>query len=78
MRGCINGRNLDLIDELFTTDWTYHGAAGQELQGPLALKEFLSMFFHAFPDLQVTVEDLIAEGDKVVSGLSVAEPIKES
>ena len=62
-----NRRNLDLIDELFTQDWSYHGAAGQELKGPQALKEFLSMFFNAFPDLEVTVEDLIAEGDKVVS-----------
>jgi len=62
-----NMRNLDLIDELFTQDWSYHGTAGQELKGPQALKHFLSMFFNAFPDLKVTVEDLIAEEDKVVS-----------
>ena len=26
-----NGRKLALIDELFTTDWVYHGVAGREL-----------------------------------------------
>ena len=24
-----NRRNLDLIDDLFTQDWSYHGVAGQ-------------------------------------------------
>ena len=62
-----NQRELDLIDKLFTSDWVYHGAAGQELNGPEELKEFLTIFFNAFPDIHVTVEDMIIEGDKVVT-----------
>lgn len=62
-----NGRKLSLIDELFTTDWVYHGVAGRKLYGQEGLKQFLTMYYNAFPDIQVKVENLIAEGDKVVS-----------
>ncbi|MFO7916609.1 MAG: ester cyclase [Anaerolineae bacterium] len=62
-----NERDLDLIDELFTADWAYHGAGGQELKDPEELKGFLSMYFNAFPDMHATVEDVIAEDDRVVS-----------
>ncbi len=34
-------------------------------------RELITTFLGAFPDLQVTVEDLIAEGDKVVGRLTV-------
>jgi len=62
-----NGKNLDLVEQLFTSDWTYHGAGGQELQGPEELKGFLGMFFSAFPDMEATLEDVVAEGDRVVT-----------
>jgi steroid delta-isomerase-like uncharacterized protein len=35
--------------------------------GPAGLKPIIAGFRAAFPDLQVTVEDQIAEGDKVVT-----------
>jgi steroid delta-isomerase-like uncharacterized protein len=62
-----NGRKLTLIDELFATDWVYHGVAGRKLYGQEGLKQFLTIYHNAFPDIQVKVENLIAEGDKVVS-----------
>lgn len=62
-----NGRNLDAIDNLFTTDYVYHGPAGQEVRGTEGLKQFLSVYFNAFPDISADVEDIFAEGDKVVS-----------
>lgn len=62
-----NGRKLSLIEELFTTDWVYHGVGGQKIYGLKGLKEFLADYHNAFPDIQVKVENLIAEGDKVVS-----------
>ena len=36
------------------------------IQGPEAYKQFLTGFHTAFPDAHVTLEDEIAEGDKVV------------
>jgi len=62
-----NGRKSSLIDEIFTADWVYHGVGGLKVYGPEGLKQFLTEYYNAFPDMQVKVENLIAEGDKVVS-----------
>ena len=62
-----NGRNLALVDSLFTPDYVYHGSAGQEVRGPHGLRQFLTMYLEAFPDLRAEIEDIFGEGDKVVS-----------
>ncbi len=62
-----NGRNLNLIDELYAKNWIYHGPAGQEVHGPEGLKQYLALYFKAFPDLHAKVEDIFAEGDRVGS-----------
>ncbi len=66
-----NGRKLEIIDELFASDWMYHGIGGQELNGPEELKQFLTIYFNAFPNIHATIEDIIAEGDKVVTRVTV-------
>src|SRR5581483_2374856 len=35
--------------------------------GPEGFKQVLEMFTSAFPDIHITIEDVIAEGDKVVT-----------
>lgn len=64
-----NNRNLELVDELFTDDYVYHGAAKQEIRGKDGLKGYLGMFFNAFPDVHVEVEDVLGEGDKTATRL---------
>jgi predicted ester cyclase len=61
--------NLDLIDELFTTNFVRHGPTGTEgeVRGLEGFKGLVTMYRTAFPDLRVPIEDLIAEGDRVVS-----------
>jgi steroid delta-isomerase-like uncharacterized protein len=61
--------NLDLIDELFTTDFVRHGPTGTEgeVRGLEGFKALVSMYRTALPDLQVPIEDLIAEGYRVVT-----------
>jgi predicted ester cyclase len=61
----INQRNWAVLDELCTPDFVLHNVA-LTLQGLEPVKQFLSMYLTAFPDAQFTIEDLIAEGDKVV------------
>lgn len=59
--------NLEVIDEYFAEDFVGHAAAAPEdIHGPEEYKEFIAMFRAAFPDLNSTTMDLIAEGDKVV------------
>jgi predicted ester cyclase len=57
-----NRGNLDAIDELFTPDFRWHG----EVVGPSGVKALLARLTAEQPDVQVTIEDLVAEGDKVV------------
>ena len=62
--------NLDVVDELLAPDYVLHdpGVPGGELRGTESFKQqWVSMFRSAFPDLQLSVEDQVAEGDKVVT-----------
>ena len=61
-----NQNKPDLIDEMYTPDLVLN-EPDKALQGSEEAKQFVSTFLEAFPDLQVTVEDEIAEGDKVVT-----------
>jgi predicted ester cyclase len=63
----LNECKLDVVDELVDTSYVYHGPGGHEIKGPEGLKQFARGLRTSFPDLHFTVEDLIAEGDKVVS-----------
>jgi steroid delta-isomerase-like uncharacterized protein len=56
-----NKRNLDEFDELLAPDYFDHTSQ----VGPEGLKQLMKMAFKAFPDFHETIEDIIAEGDKV-------------
>jgi steroid delta-isomerase-like uncharacterized protein len=56
--------NPDIIDEVYAPDLVWH-EPDQEIRGAEEAKQFIATFKSAFPDLNVTVEDAIAEGDKV-------------
>ena len=62
----LNQRNLALVDELYAPDIVDHNAS-MTIQGLEALKEFFSMYLTGSPDLYFTIEDQVAEGDKVVT-----------
>jgi steroid delta-isomerase-like uncharacterized protein len=59
------------IDDLVEPDAQIRTPAPIEATGAQLLKELFGRLHRAFPDLHITVEDVIAEGDKVVSRTSV-------
>ncbi len=59
------------IDEIVEPDALIRTPLPLEATGAEKLKEVFARLHRAFPDLQITVEDLIAEGDKVVGRNSV-------
>ena len=59
------------IDELVEPDALIRTPLPIEATGAQILKEVFARLHRAYPDLQITVEDVIAEGDKVVSRNSV-------
>jgi steroid delta-isomerase-like uncharacterized protein len=58
-----NKGNLAVFDELVAADVVHHG---NKTRGLEAFKKTISADMTAFPDCQMTIEDMIAEGDKVV------------
>ena len=62
--------NLDAAEEIYAPGYVGHDPSNPEdVMGPEAAKQAAADYRRAFPDLRVTVEDLIAEGDKVVARL---------
>ncbi len=60
--------NLEVADELFAPNFVHHDpVSGEDWRGPESVKQYAAMMRAAFPDLYYTVEDQIAEGDKVVT-----------
>src|SRR2546426_7483276 len=60
-------KNLAALEEFIAPNHIDHSAAAASLPvGPEGSRQAIGMMLTAFPDLHVTVEDMIAEGDKVV------------
>jgi predicted SnoaL-like aldol condensation-catalyzing enzyme len=64
----VNQKNLEVADRNFANDYHEHGtdAPSGAGPGPIGPKLYLVAAFKQYPDLRVTIEDIIAEGDKVV------------
>ncbi len=60
-----NAGQFDVVDTAFTADYLDHEAGPEAPRGPEGFKGFVRAFRITFPDVEVTVEDLIAEGDRV-------------
>jgi steroid delta-isomerase-like uncharacterized protein len=60
-----NQGNLDVVDELFNPDFIYHIAGIPDVHGTEGVKQVATMFHTAFPDLHFTIEEQIAEADKL-------------
>ena len=66
----VNQRSPDLIEEVYPPDFVWH-EPDQDIRGYEQAKQFVSTFLQAFPDINIGVEDVIAEGDKVVSRYTI-------
>jgi steroid delta-isomerase-like uncharacterized protein len=66
----VNQRDLGAIDMFYAPDAVRH-EPHQDLQGREEVKQWLARLFEAFPDLNISVEDAIAEGDKVVTRYTI-------
>ena len=58
--------NLSLADELVDANYVGHQPGSPDFNGLEGFRQYMTMFRTAFPDIHLTVEDIFAEGDKVV------------
>ncbi len=60
--------NFTVIDEFVHPDYVAHDPSVPEaIRGREGVRAFISMYRTAFPDVHLAVEDLVAQGDKVVT-----------
>jgi steroid delta-isomerase-like uncharacterized protein len=63
-----NQGNLDLVDEIYAPDCVLHDPTmPEDTRGVEGAREFYSMYRSAFPDTEITIEDQVAERDKVAT-----------
>jgi predicted ester cyclase len=61
-----NAKRLDRIDELVARDYIDGNPLPGQAPGLDGAKQKWAMYFAGIPDLSAKIEDLVAEGDKVV------------
>jgi steroid delta-isomerase-like uncharacterized protein len=62
----VNQKNYDLVDDIFTEEYTRHDPTSPESEsGPGPWVESMKGLHQAFPDAEVQIGELIAEGDLV-------------
>ena len=71
-----NERNLEVADIIFDEDChTHQLQSGSPVvaapRGPVAIKAHVTEWLSAFPDLKFTVEQMFADGDRVISQLAM-------
>ena len=58
---------FDVLGELLAPDYAIEDAPPGTAQGAEGVKQIVTMFRGAFPDLQISLDELVAEGDSVAA-----------
>jgi steroid delta-isomerase-like uncharacterized protein len=66
-----NNRRFELIDTVLAPDLLAHNPDGTKIRGNQRFREVIPRIHKAFPDLHLTIEDMITEGDKVACRLTL-------
>ena len=59
-----SAKNPSLLDEAVTPDWQDIPLAPGQAPGPEGMKPLMQMFFIALPDVQIMIDDVIAQPDR--------------
>jgi steroid delta-isomerase-like uncharacterized protein len=61
-----NQRKLEVVDEIVASDYIRHDPAFPgEVRGPEGFKQYVVAMCTPFPDARISIEDVIAEGDRM-------------
>ena len=67
--------NLAVLDEVYAPDVELHVTGiVEDPYGPEPIKQLMATMRAVFPGLRVTIEDLVAEGDKVAARVTLRQP----
>src|SRR5262245_28757117 len=65
-----NAWNFDVAEELIAPDISFRGSLGVAVRGGAGFLEYVRTVRGAFPDFHNSIEELIAENDKVAARLT--------
>jgi steroid delta-isomerase-like uncharacterized protein len=69
-RAAFNQHDLEAAAQFLAPDWVGHWVGMPEGHGHEGFKRLAGAYLAAFPDMQITVEDALEVGDKVVRRIS--------
>ena len=68
--------NLEVIDELFAPSYYFRSPLGIDIKGAEGFKQNLAMMRSAFPDMHISIDDMLADDDKVVTHFTLTGTFK--
>ncbi len=60
-----NRGSFALADDVIASTYEMHGGAPSPIRGPAGITQYIAAYRQGMPDLHLTVDDLVAEADKV-------------
>jgi steroid delta-isomerase-like uncharacterized protein len=70
-----NNKDMSVLPELVSPNYVYHGPLG-EYKGPDGLREIISAYHNAFPDIHATIDEMVAEHNTVAFRMSIQGTFK--
>lgn len=58
-----NKGNFDVLDDFYVTDFVYHIPPYPDIKGLEGYKKYISSIRSSYPDVQITIDEIIVEGD---------------
>jgi len=68
----INRRNPNIVNELFDRNYVYHGIGEESQLSRDGFLNFLNKVFQAFPDFNLHVDELVADGDRIAYRMTIS------
>jgi predicted SnoaL-like aldol condensation-catalyzing enzyme len=63
----LNEKDLSVCDEMLSNEYIDHDAPADTPPGPGSVQSFVAGFLAEYPDMQVEIEDILAEGRQVAA-----------
>jgi predicted ester cyclase len=69
-----NSNSLAVVNEIYAPDYIFHRTFGPQVYGPEGVKELVNRRRAVLPNATITIEDQIADANKVVTRWTVRDP----
>ncbi len=66
------GGGLDAIGETIAPDYVHHSPSAPDVVGIKAMADLVRAFHSSFSDISLTVDDMVAQGDRVATRLRIS------